>query len=470
MENNRVVPKTRPRPYDLRRKVLLKNFMREQMFNVAIAHLSSAATSQVRDSNFHEDLSNSVGNEENILTPKKVQDNIVSSSSIPEPTPSTSTFNEKENSNNFDSVSSDQSVVSNVSTETDSRASVKFPRLSSLLGMKQKRKSGIKKAKHNFKTLKGSHKLGMKGITSKIKMGERPKEKRNSFFSMFKSRREKKRNRVPTIEKPGKKESQVSNTSTQSVQTDISWSPGAYEMLEQSNKSLLEENRLLSESLSNMISNTDLKLSSKKNSYCTDIYSSSNNLELFSNSKEKHPFDTHDNTNHSWQIKTSKSRVLRSKSMQERCEKRKLGNSRLRARSMNRGHFNKSLDTSSYSTKEPFPNKLRFPKIEDHLRYSCAKPKAISVPNSSHAFPICKTNDSSILMTLPSNNSSKVIVRRSSMPERTNNWNNKSCRPTRSNSVREYCKSLRSSSCMPNGKDEYSCPLSVQDLPATAFY
>ncbi|GFR34167.1 uncharacterized protein TNCT_275041 [Trichonephila clavata] len=487
MENNRVVPKTRPRPYDLRRKVLVKNFMREQMFHFSAARLSAPATLEVNDSTFDQDLSNSVSNEEKILTPKQVQDNIVSSSSTPEPTPSTSTFNEKENSNNFDSVSSDQSVVSNDITETDSRPSPKFPRLSNLLGRKEKRKDGIKKAKHTLKTIKGVHKPVVKGITNKMKISERPKEKR-SIFSLFKSFREKKRNRMSSIkkintfgsQKSGNKESQVCNTSTQSVQTDISWSLGAYELLEQSNKSLLEENRLLSESLSSVISNTDLKLGSKNNSYCTDLYNSSSNLELYSNSKEKHSIDAHSNTNYSWQSQNSK-RVLRSKSMQERCERRSFGNSRLRARSMNQGSFNKPLDTS-YSTIEPFSNKLRFPinKLDDRLNFPRAK-KLLTGPNSSHVLPIRKTNDLSILKTLPSNNSGKVIVRRSSMPERTTNWNNKSRRPTRSNSVRENhnlqasqritFRPKQSSSCsISNGKSEYLCPLSVQDLPAEAFY
>ncbi|GFX64698.1 uncharacterized protein TNCV_4681731 [Trichonephila clavipes] len=485
MENNRVIPKTRPRPYDLRRKVLLKNFLREQMFHMSAVRLSAPATLEGNDSTFDEDLSNSISNDEKILTPKQVQNNIVSSSSTPEPTPSTSTFNEKENSNNFGSVSSDQSADN---TETDSRPSPKFPRLSNLLGMRKKRKNGIKKAKHSLKTLKGAHKPVVRGIANKMKISEGPKEKR-SFFSMFKSRREKKRNRMSSIEKfntfgsqkDGNNESQVCNTSTQSVQTDISWSPGAYELLEQSNKSLLEENRLLSESLSSMISNTDLKLGSKNNSYCTDLYNSRNNLELYSNSKEKHSFDAHSNTNCSWQSQNSKSRVLRSKSMQERCERKSFASSRLRARSMNRGHFNKPLDTS-YSIKEPFSNRLRFPnnKLDDHLNFPRAK-KLLPVPNSSHVLPIRKANDSSILKTLPSNNSGKVIVRRSSMPERTTNWNNKSRRPTRSNSVRENhnlqasrritFRPKQSSSCsVSNGKSEYLCPLSVQDLPPGAFY
>ncbi|GFY68598.1 uncharacterized protein TNIN_483401 [Trichonephila inaurata madagascariensis] len=484
MENNRVVPKTRPRPYDLRRKVLLKNFLREQMYHMSAVRLSAPATLEVNDSTLDQDLPNSISNDEKILTPKQVQDNIVSSLSSPEPTPSTSTFNEKENSNNFDNVSSDQSVDN---TETDSRPSPKFPRLSNLLGMRKKHKNGIKKAKHSLKTLKGAHKPVVKGITNKMKISERPKEKR-SFFSMFKSRREKKRNIMSSVEKintfgsqkSGNNESQVSNTSTQSVQTDISWSPGAYELLEQSNKSLLEENRLLSESLSSMISNTDLKLGSKNNSYCTDLYNSSNNLELYSSSKDKHSFDAHSNTNYSWQSQNSKSRVLRSKSMQERCERKSFASSRLRARSMNRGYFNKPLDTS-YSTKEPFSNRLRFPnKLDDRLNFPRAK-KLLPVPNSSRVLPIRKANDSSILKTLPSNNSGKVIVRRSSMPERTTNWNNKSRRPTRSNSVRENhnlrasqritFRPKQSSSCsVSNGKSEYLCPLSVQDLPAEAFY
>ncbi|GFT89130.1 uncharacterized protein NPIL_273111 [Nephila pilipes] len=472
MDNNRAVPKTRPRPYDLRRKVLLKNFMREQMIYISEARRSATTSLAVNnETNFDDDLSNSVGNEENILTPKKVQDNIVSSTSAPEPTPSTSTFSEKENSNNFDSGSSNHPLVSNETSETNSRPSTRFPRLSNLLGMREKRKMGIKKAKHDFKTLKGINKKPLlNGISNKIKMGERPfKEKRKSFFSLFKSRREKKRNKISTVEKinidgtqnTNNSESQVSRTSTQSVQTDISWS-GIRDIIEQT--------------VVSVISKTDLTISSGENSYRKDFCSNTNNLE-FSNSKEK-PFYTHENANHSQRTENSR-RVLRSKSMQERCEKRHQASSCLRTRSMNRGYYNRSLDTSPYSTKKT----LRFPSIEfeDHLTFSRAKTKSINVPNSRRILPMTKANNSSVLMTLPNNNSSKVIVRRSSMPERTSRWANKSYRPMRSNSVREnrnlqvsqqlpYRRKQSSSSTISSGRDGYACPLSLQDLPAEAFY
>ncbi|GBM59973.1 hypothetical protein AVEN_245574-1 [Araneus ventricosus] len=496
MERSRITPRLRPRPYDLRRKVLLKNFFREQM--TYIPHIRSTVETPLdvnNDSDFDENESNSNTNEGNILTPKKVQDNIVTPISVPEPAPSTSNCSEKENSNNLensfvDETSSNMSEVEE-RPPSKSRLSRIIEKIDSRLSSKKNRRRGITKAKHELRSSKGILKPAGRKIIKDTEISTKVKAK--SFFERFKSRREKKRNKSTTSRisnlfgsrnsSPFKCDSKVATTSTQSVQTDMSWSPDHYEKMEKSHRSLLEENRLLSESLSSIITNTDFRSSSTQNSCVTDSYTNSSGNSAAYFSHEQRPVTkTGGNGSHSQPVDSSRTRILRSKSMQNRSDKRSLASSRLRTRSLNCRSVKRPYNTDSIVTNEPHceqqPYKVKVKPFASPVA-SRAKTRP-SVLQSIDASPLYNTNTSSLLQTL-SSKSGKAIIRRSSMPERTYNWNSKP-RPVRSSSMREnnrYSYTSERVSPRPNQPSPrhrsttfngYSCSVPFQDLPAEAFY
>ncbi|XP_055945171.1 uncharacterized protein LOC129975911 [Argiope bruennichi] len=545
MERNRVTSRLRPRPYDLRRKVLLKNFFREQM--TYIPHIRS--TDEVSldasgDSDFDENESNSNTNEGNVLTPKKVEDNIVTTASMSEPVPSTSNCCEKENSHDLESFSNEPS--SNV-TKMDEKPTSKFPRLSRIIETidshlsKKNRRKGIIKAKHELRACKSILKpTGMK--TVKDTEGS-ARVKAKSFFERFKSRRDKKRNKIPTSkisnlfgsrnQSPAKYDSKVSTTSTKSVQTDVSWSPDRYQNIEISNISLRAENRLLSESLSSIIINTDFISDSSHNSLCTDSYTNSNynstayNAEQIpltvtngngSNSRQtgfsgtrilrsksmqdekrsqapshlrtrsfnfrdiKRPYTynaeqipltaTNGNGSNSRQNGFSGTRILRSKSMQN--EKRNQVSSRLRTRSFNFRDIKRPYTCDTLVANEPYHSKQGHYKV-NHIASTnpvCAKTR-LSILQRIDASPLYNTNTSSTLRIL-SNKSGKTIIRRSSMPEKVYSCNNQA-RPIKSSSMREsncYSRvsSSQSSHRRSNSYKGYPSSVPFQDLPAETFY
>ncbi|CAL1291719.1 unnamed protein product [Larinioides sclopetarius] len=494
MERSRITPRLRPRPYDLRRKVLLKNFFREQMTYIPHIRSTVETPSEVNnDSDFDGNDSNTNTNEGNILTPKKVQDNIVTP--IPEPAPSTSNCSEKENSNNLDNSPVDE-TSSNMS-EMEERPPSKFSRLSrfienidSRLSSKKNRRKGITKAKHELRSSKGILKPAGRKIIKDTESSAKVKAK--SFFERFKSRREKKRNKSATSRisnlfgsrNPSPKcDSKVATTSTQSVQTDMSWSPDHYEKMELSHRSLLEENRLLSESLSSIITNTDFRSNSTQNSCVTDSYANNSDSSPAYFSHEQRPVTkTVGNESHSQPDDSSRTRILRSKSMQNRSDKKSLTSSRLRTRSFNCRYTKRPYNTDSFVTNEPRcceqPYKAKVIPIATSV--ACRAKTRPSVLQSIDASPMYNTNTSSLLPTL-SSKSGKAITRRTSMPERTYNWNNKP-RPVRSSSMRENNRysytsarvSPRTNQPSPRRRSTtfngYSCSVPFQDLPADAFY
>lgn len=490
MDERSVQQRSRPRPYDLRRKVLLKNFLREQMTHIP---LPPPRLPMEEDEN---EVSSTVGNEENIEQSSNIQEKPsnnkqenASPAPLSEPVPSTSTsqFTSEE-------ISPDSSTSQQTEMEVDKSTQPTFTRLSNLLRLKinsvRSRRKKITKAKLKMKAAKSpsQHSAALRAAD--------PKGKSKSFFTMFKTRRGKRNIKSPIrISSPVSKSSSTS-TSNQSCQTDVSFTQDEFSNMEQSNRCLREENRLLSESLSSFMSDFDLKLSPLKIPYGTDSYiTSAGSSEAPSASHQTSPdiakrLDYTDNA--------SRNKIARSKSMQDRFDKRFPNRSRcLRTRSMNYGLSKRFYDSASLPQRGPHPYRRNFSPPETSNNFNNAR-RGKHRPNSFSSFdsspnripmpePVSRMSPHrpSVLTNLPINNSSRAIVRRSSMPERTSYQPSRPILRHKSTRVNGYNQrnvydnghnyNVVNGGNVPirrrsNSNGDYGRPVPFQSLPPEAFY
>ncbi|KAG8185294.1 hypothetical protein JTE90_023902 [Oedothorax gibbosus] len=492
-ESNRVPQRTRPRPYDLRRKVLLKNFLREQMTHIPLPPSSRRPDD---DAIADDEVSSTVGNEENIEQPP---DNIIQKIEtpplpihVPEPVPGTSS-----SSTDIESPDSSTSQEPDDAEEEDDNKNPRptFKKLSNLLRSKMKtvggRGKGIAKTKLKMELQKPR-------IVNVNETRPAVKPKSKSFFAMFKSRRvfvNRKKVRSPTkVLSPAP----TRTTSTQSVQTDVSFTQDAFENMEQSNRSLREENRLLSESLSSFMSDFDLKLSPLKIPYGTDSYITSAGSSQSQNTPQT-PSGV-PNTRINYGNTPPRIKIPRSKSMQDRFDRRFPNR---RTRSMNYGLSKRFYDSSSL---QPHPYRRNFNgETSTGYRHDRQRPNSFSSFDSNlnrnpalqsnsrlppHQLPIGKnpnvtySNRANPNSPQANANSSRAIVRRSSMPERSSYQPSRPILRHKSTRVNGYNYAngyrgehnynvingnvpirRRSSS---NG--DYGRPVPFQSLPPEAFY
>ncbi|GIX70247.1 uncharacterized protein CEXT_344431 [Caerostris extrusa] len=515
MNKTRVAVRFRTRPYDLRRRVLVKNFLREQMTIVPRIRISPNAINdeEVNDEtdsnenspNFdNEEVGNSRTNSEHDeKTPDNVSSSTSSNPSVPECVPSTSGYNDKENA----------SDLSNNLTETLPvvEKTGRLSRISNLLTNRRKWKRGIVKAKHNVQTSKKAFDRKSKNVDNDAKStGIRPK----SFFEMFKSRREKKRGETSNICKNNSADENKSSsaTSTQSTldinalpnltqsctdqckmkcntscadknetnfsalcvecsvrknntkvttatistQTDRSALLESYERMKKKNKDLCEENRYLSESLSNVFN--DVNFSLRQNSGFTDCLT-----DVYNNKKE---VKTEHNYSQNQRADILSTRVLRSNSVQER------SNESRRPLRRNKSAIRLQIPKSS-------PNKLHSDTKDCHGIKSILHNRNRKSPIASIVNVSRPHTRKSVQILNKGHYSVQPVVRRSSMPERTHNRS----RPViRSSSVRENnfyyeptylgYRNIRRGAprffCKTSNRCSYSVPF--QDLPSDAFY
>ncbi|XP_071041465.1 uncharacterized protein [Parasteatoda tepidariorum] len=160
--------------------------------------------------------------------------------------------------------------------------------------------------------------------------------------------------------------------------SDISWSLNEIRKLEKANKRLREENKLLSESLSSVMADVDVALgSSRKRSRPTYNPCQSNISDSHINKQEPKQYHR--------DVDTPRCKVLRSRSVQDRGERRREIKSRLSSRSMCHQQYSRIPPRTLYRAKpciiNPRPSDevpLPYPELPPILSVSsdrnCAKP------------------------------------------------------------------------------------------------
>lgn len=415
-ENNRINRRSRPRPYDLRRKVLLKNFLREQMTYIPETRVD--LLSQNNDDSITESSDSSSLDD---LPELKDEDESSSASVV---------AYDDQNNTDLSVISTDLSDPLQLDSKDDSASEMNNPAIDNNLTfepvvesgvfkftrlMKFKRESkktlkGIFKAKEVCKNVKTpvrtrSFKSGIERVFSIRKRSNEtssqiPRSKPKSPFSLFKYRRQQLKNVAKIKRSTCIDLSQISdskqNTTNQSVQTDDSWAREQMKA-EQSNKRLREENRLLAESLSYLISNPSLESQIKN---CSSPLQSSNKDNSLVYPDYYVPSSNSGNNN--W---NPRSRVSRSRSVHEYNESRHVLRNNYRTRSMNYHNYRNNFSATS--------NRANYPGINN------PRERRSGVTN------------------MPVSSSVRSIQRRSSMPERILSENDRTMVCRRSGSVRD---------------------------------
>lgn len=428
-ENSKINRRSRPRPYDLRRKVLLKNFLREQMTYIPQTRLTS--TVQNSDANFTVESSNSLELDEDL---QELNDENSSSSSVTESGDSKSSENVEENHlmkdvNDDGNVNNTDKPAAKINSTDAPTHEPKFFRFASLMNLrsesKKKKVKGILKAKKVCKTVKSPVKSksfkrlfsGRSRTSRESSQDQAAKNSPKSLFSLFKSRREQRKGREvdrikqPTntnIKSPIKNEKHCS--SSQTVQSDDSWAREELSRVQESNKLLREENRLLSESLSYFMSSSSLD--SQLNHCSSPLQSSNRNSNSYRRSSDCYD-DYSSRSSYNYDNWNPRSRILRSKSVQEHSERRNVSRNGYRTRSMN-----------CHNIQSNFYNYRQRPSVS-----------TISAQAGDVGIP--RVRKKNILASLPVNSTVRVIQRRSSMPERILSENDRSRMCRRSSSIRD---------------------------------
>lgn len=436
-DNSKMNRRSRPRPYDLRRKVLLKNFLREQMTYIPHTRLISAVQNTV--ANFSVESSNTM----ELDDLQDLNDENSSSSVSVDNSSSTAIIEENNLDPDIKGVENAINIVdssTNVKTTEVPVPETKMFKFSSLMNLrsdaKKKKAKGILKAKKVCKSVKipaksKSFKTGLERLfsgrsrTSNDKSSDRiTRSSTKSLFSLFKSRKEQRK--VKEIErttthssdtnvKLSSSESDRNCMSNRSVQTDNSWTREELSRVEHSNKLLREENRLLSESLSYFMSSNSID--SQINHYNSPLQSSNRNM----NDSRRNSV-CYDNistcSSYGYDNWNPRSRILRSKSVQEHSDRTNVSRYRHRTRSMNY-HNNRSEFYAG-----PMPSSYNSSQVQEYT--------------------IPRVRKKNILASLPVNSTGRVVQRRSSMPERILSENDRSRVCRRTGSVRHSRTSFHS--------------------------
>lgn len=383
-DNSRVNRRSRPRPYDLRRKVLLKNFLREQMI-----HIPETQTG----SNFRN--SSTISSEDPVVS-DEIEDPFIinkdeSSSAIffGQSSPSL-TINNSDNRDDSDVILSeevdlindvptveakddfidskikDDSVVETPVSDSPSESSLfKFKSILNFKKQSSKASKGIFKAKQVCKRLKSPSKTrsfkssferiiyGRKKCNDSSTSNEMAKNSSKSLFSLFKHRKEQRRAKeIDRMKKPVKYStthvSNKCNLINQSVQNEDSIIRDKLIKFLQSNKRIKEENRHIKKCLSSYLSHPSLTPEQKKtmadilssmktfdsaiHQHMKNLSSSLQSSTESGNSLIFHDYCTHSSSNDdNW---STRSKVYRSKSVHEYSEKKNTSQHCYRTRSM----------------------------------------------------------------------------------------------------------------------------------------
>lgn len=310
------------------------------------------------------------------------------------------------NSENKKSSSTDASAPSTVNNEL---GLYKIARLIKNKRDLKKNQKAVVKAKELHKSAKSPtksrfFKSGLEKVFNKYKKpsetasSTKPKVPPRSLFTLFKNRKSQRnasqveRDKRSFVDHKSYHVRATSPTTTNqsvSVQTEDSWAKEELFRAHQSNRLLREENRLLSESLSYFMfsSSVDSQIN-----HCSSPLQSSNKNTF---NTGYHDYFSSSNSNN-W---NPRSRISRSKSVQEHGERRTSLRNNYRTRSMNCHNVR---------------NKFLLPDPKPHQPIYNNQPDGYNVP------PIRRK---SVLSNLPVNNSVRSIQRRSSMPERIRSKN-----------------------------------------------
>lgn len=420
MDDTRLQRRTRARSYDLRRKVLLKNFLRDQM-----THIPETSTESFPSPGNSEESSIVEVNEE--ASPITVI--YADAYDIPNSSEVEDESNMKSNRDDDVDLTEDIDVetVDNFDIPAKYKPTAHSLRLFKFKGLLKRRRYERyereldKASKKAFKAKKiGKNRkspvktrsfkksiekvfYGHKKYHEKSSPSHVTKSSSRSLFSLFKHRREQRHakdndrtkrsssdNHIP------KNHSTKSSSVNQSVQTDDSLVKYEMNKVHESNMRLKEENKLLSESLSYFMSNESTPYQSP--------YKNENSLMF------------HDYTlppsNSSQAAWNSRSKVSRSNSVHEFNERHKVLRNNYRTKSMNVHNSRNYFLSSSRPLLPSYTDEVNTPRLRK-------RPILTNIPNSSP---------------------NRTIQRRSSMPERTHSENNRWVSHGRSNSMRHTRK------------------------------
>lgn len=416
MDDTRIQRRARARSYDLRRKVLLKNFLRDQM-----THVPETSTESFPTSGNSEDSSVVEVNEEASPITVIYADayNIPNSSEV------------EDESNIKSNHDEDMDLTEDIDVETvdnfvipakykPTAHSLKLFRIQGLLKRRRyeryertldraskkafKAKKIDKNAKSPVKTRsfkKSIEKVfyGHKKDKEKSSPSNMAKSSSRSLFSLFKQRREQRHAKDNDRTKQSSSDNHIpenhptkSSSVNQSVQTDDSLVEYEVNKIHESNMRLKEENKLLSESLSYFMSNETTPYQSP--------YKNENSLMF------------HDYTlpppNCSPAAWNSRSKVSRSNSVHEFNERHKVLRNNYRTKSMNVHNSRNYFLSSSRPLLPSYTDEVNTPRLRKRP----------------------------ILTNIPLTSANRTIQRRSSMPERTHSENHRWVSQGRSNSMR----------------------------------
>lgn len=394
--NGRVSRRSRPRPYDLRRKVLLKNFLREQMTYIPQTRLTSP--DQNSDADFVEKSIDSLETNDDV---KELNDENSLVSNFPVSTQTDSTSETEIENNDFETHSTED--CSSLSTEAGpsikinpvgvSKTKSKISKFTSLMNLRSKSKKraikGIVKAKKvcknvkspvKSKSLKNNIERILSDQTSSEKSFQSSKSSFKSFFTLLRSRKiRRKRPNANRVSSVSTKKCESAESDHVENSNEMSYAKCKEELnkAKELTKLLQEENRLLTQSLSYFLSSPSV------DSSCTvPLQDSNQNISM----KRLCDHDGHNSStldDHKW---NHPSRILRSKSVHENSDHKPMKGTH-RTRSMN-CHIRNNLTCSPASV----------------LEYSSESQKI--------NFSQRRRNN------LPVNRSNRVVQRRFSMPER----------------------------------------------------
>lgn len=414
MDDTRIQRRTRARSYDLRRKVLLKNFLRDQM-----THIPETSTESFPNPENSEESSIAEVNEQASSITVIYADTY----SIPS---SSEVNNESSIKNNRDDEMDltediDVETMDNFEISTKCNPTPHSLRLFKFKGLLKRRRherelenasKSVFKAKKFGKNAKSPIKTrsfkksfekvfyGHKKSHEKSSPNHMTKSSSRSLFSLFKHRREQRHAKDNDRTKRSSSDNHVpknyptkSNSINQSVQTDDSLVKYEINKVHESNMRLKEENKLLSESLSYFMSNESTPYQSP--------YKNENSLMF-----HDYTLPPSNSSQGAW---NSRSKVSRSNSVHEFNERHKVLRNNYRTKSMN-----------VHNSRNYFLTNSRRPLLSSYT-------DEVNTP---------RLRKRHILTNIPNSSSNRTIQRRSSMPERTLSENNRWVSHGRSNSMR----------------------------------
>lgn len=417
MDDTRIQRRTRARSYDLRRKVLLKNFLRNQMTPIPETTHNESFLSR---ENSEESSIDEVNEQASSITVIYADTYCMPSSSEVN-----SESNIKNNRDDEMDLTEDIDVETididnfEISTKYKPTAhSLRLFKFKSLLKRRRHERELENASKSVFKAKKFSKNArspvktrsfkksiekvfrGHKKSHARSSSSHMPKSSSRSLFSLFKHRREQRHARDNDRTKRSSSDNHIpknyptkSSSINQSVQTDDSLVKYEMNKVHESNMRLKEENKLLSESLSYFMSNESTPYQSP--------YKNENSL-MFHDYTLPPSSSNHDAWN-------SRSKVSRSSSVHEFSERHKVLRNNYRTKSMN---------------------------VHNSRNYFLTNSRRPLLPSYSDEVTTPRLRKKHILTNIPNSSSNRTIQRRSSMPERTLSENNRWVSHGRSNSMR----------------------------------